>query len=260
IEASIHQIMKEVSLLYCVPRTKFQNHFATGNLSLQETIYAHCVWVFVSHFLNRLGSEYNTLSAILDANNSVHAELLSKLKRRLRTETFTSDFILEIIQQFPDLVKALYLNFANTHYVQTRGDEDDFLPTLSYLRLKVEKVLSDAELKNLISTTCQNEHQEMVMTAFRVFNKAVLKTNYYTPTKTALSFRLNPSFLPVEEYPQPLYGMFLVISSEFRGFHLRFRDIARGGIRIVKSRSPEAYDINARSLFDENYNLANTQQ
>ncbi|KAH0280974.1 NAD-dependent glutamate dehydrogenase, partial [Aureobasidium melanogenum] len=38
------------------------------------------------------------------------------------------------------------------------------------------------------------------------------------------------------------------------------RDIARGGIRIVKSRSPEAYDINARSLFDENYNLANTQQ
>lgn len=54
--------------------------------------------------------------------------------------------------------------------------------------------------------------------------------------------------------------MFLVISSEFRGFHLRFRDIARGGIRIVKSRSQEAWAINARSLFDENYNLANTQQ
>jgi glutamate dehydrogenase len=76
----------------------------------------------------------------------------------------------------------------------------------------------------------------------------------------ALSFRLLPDFLPPEEYPQPLYGMFLVISSEFRGFHLRFRDIARGGIRIVKSRSQEAYAINARSLFDENYNLANTQQ
>jgi len=53
--------------------------------------------------------------------------------------------------------------------------------------------------------------------------------------------------------------MFLVISSEFRGFHLRFKDIARGGIRIVKTRSQEAYAINARSLFDENYNLANTQ-
>jgi glutamate dehydrogenase len=53
--------------------------------------------------------------------------------------------------------------------------------------------------------------------------------------------------------------MFLVISSEFRGFHLRFKDVARGGIRIVKSRSQDAYNINARSLFDENYNLANTQ-
>ena len=260
IEASIHQVMKEVSLLYCIPQNRLQAHFKNGRLSLQEAIYAHCVWVFVQHFLNRLGNEYNTLSSVLDMNNSVHAEVLSKLKKRLRTETFTADYILEIINQYPDLIRSLYLAFANTHYVQTRGDTDDFLPTLSYLRMKVDRVLSDAELQDLISKSAVNEHHEMVMTAFRIFNSAVLKTNFYTPTKVALSFRLNPNFLPSEEYPQPLYGMFLVISSEFRGFHLRFRDIARGGIRIVKSRSKEAYAINARSLFDENYNLANTQQ
>ncbi|KAL9595829.1 MAG: hypothetical protein Q9219_006206 [cf. Caloplaca sp. 3 TL-2023] len=260
IEASIHQIMKEVSLLYCIPQNKFQGHFASGRLSLQETIYAHCVWVFVGHFLNRLGTEYKSLASILDPNNSAHAEMLAKIKRRLRTETFTSDYILEIINKYPDLVRALYLAFANTHYVQTRGEQDDFIPTLSYLRLKVDPVLDDDQLKDRISKAVLNEHDEMVMTAFRVFNAAVLKTNFYTPTKVALSFRLNPSFLPEVEYPQPLYGMFLVISSEFRGFHLRFRDIARGGIRIVKSRNKEAYSINARSLFDENYNLANTQQ
>ncbi|CAK3905447.1 NAD-specific glutamate dehydrogenase [Lecanosticta acicola] len=260
IEASIHQVMKEVSLLYCIPRNRFQLHFSSGRLSLQESIYAHCVWVFVQHFLNRLGNEYNTLRSVLDINNSVHAELLTKLKKRLRTETFTADYILEIINQYPDLIKSLYLSFANIHYVQTRGEQDDFLPTLSYLRMKVERPLGDDELKDLISKSVINEHHEMVMTAFRIFNKAVLKTNFYTPTKVALSFRMNPSFLPSEEYPQPLYGMFLVIGSEFRGFHLRFRDIARGGIRIVKSRSGEAYAINARSLFDENYNLANTQQ
>jgi len=55
IEASIHQIMKEVSLLYTIPTNQFQAHFASGRLSLQETIYAHCVWVYVGHFLNRLG-------------------------------------------------------------------------------------------------------------------------------------------------------------------------------------------------------------
>ncbi|KAF2195373.1 NAD-dependent glutamate dehydrogenase [Zopfia rhizophila CBS 207.26] len=260
IEASIHQIIKEISLLYCIPQNKFQAQFATGKLSLQETIYAHCVWVYVSHFLNRLGSEYTALATILDTENSAHAELLSKLKRRLRTETFTADYILEIINQYPDLVHSLYLSFADTHYVQTRGEQDDFLPTLSFLRLQIDKVLSDEELSDKINKTVVNDHHHMVMSAFSIFNKCVLKTNFYTPTKVALSFRMNPNFLPPLEYPQPLYGMFLVISSEFRGFHLRFRDIARGGIRIVKSRSQEAYAINARSMFDENYNLANTQQ
>ncbi|KAF2115576.1 NAD-specific glutamate dehydrogenase [Lophiotrema nucula] len=260
IEASIHQIIKEISLLYCIPQNKFQTHFMTAKLSLQETIYAHCVWVFITHFLNRLGSEYTALSSILDTENSAHAELLSKLKRRLRAETFTADYILEIINQYPDLVHSLYLSFASTHYSQTRGEQDDFLPTLSFLRLKVDRVLSEEELTDAINRTVVNDHHLMVMDSFRIFNEAVLKTNFYTPTKVALSFRLNPGFLPPSEYPQPLYGMFLVISSEFRGFHLRFRDIARGGIRIVKSRSQEAYSINARSLFDENYNLANTQQ
>lgn len=46
------------------------------------------------------------------------------------------------------------------------------------------------------------------------------KTNFYTPTKVALSFRMNPRFLSQDEYPQPLYGMFMVVGSEFRGFHL----------------------------------------
>ena len=71
---------------------------------------------------------------------------------------------------------------------------------------------------------------------------------------------MDPSFLPAIEYPSKLFGMFLVIGSEFRGFHLRFKDIARGGIRIVRSRNRENFSINLRSLFDENYGLAATQQ
>lgn len=260
IEAAIHQIMKEVSLLYCIPRNIFRAHFISGRLSLQETIYAHCVWVFVGHFLNRLGNEYQALASMLDSENSVHAEILSKIKRRLRTETFTADYILEIINRYPELIRSLYLSFANIHYVQTRGEADDFLPTLSYQRLKIDRILEPAELEDLIARSVANDHEAMVMSAFQIFNSHVLKTNFYTPTKVALSFRMNADFLPELEYPQPLYGMFLVIGSEFRGFHLRFRDIARGGIRIVKSRSREAYSINARSLFDENYGLANTQQ
>jgi glutamate dehydrogenase len=58
IEQSIQQISKEISLLYCIPRNKFQSLFASGRLSLEETIYAHCVWIFVQHFVNRLGNSF----------------------------------------------------------------------------------------------------------------------------------------------------------------------------------------------------------
>lgn len=255
IEESIHQITKEVSLLYCIPQTKFHTMFASGELSLQETVYAHCVWVFVQHFLNRLGSEYVSLVAALDPQNNDHAEILSKMKKRLRTETFTPDYIFEIIRSHPGLIRALYTSFASVHLkVGCDFDPDCVGPTFG------AEVLSDAKLKDKITKDVSNEHEEMVMTAFRVFNNAVLKTNYFTPTKVALSFRLDPAFLPEIEYPTRLYGMFLVITSESRGFHLRFKDISRGGIRIVKSRNKEAYSINARNLFDENYGLASTQQ
>ncbi|KAL1871445.1 hypothetical protein VTK73DRAFT_2053 [Phialemonium thermophilum] len=255
LERSIHQITKEISLLYCIPQNKLHTLFASGELSLQEAIYGHCVWVFVQHFLNRLGSEYVSLTAALDPKNNVHAEILSKLKRRLRTETFTPDYILEIITSYPDLVRVLYASFARVHLTPLPGVEPHMIaPTPAV------EALSDEQLKERIAKQVFNEHEEMVMTAFRVFNNAVLKTNYFTPTKVALSFRLDPSFLPKIEYSKPLYGMFLVITSESRGFHLRFKDIARGGIRIVKSRSKEAYSINARNLFDENYGLASTQQ
>jgi glutamate dehydrogenase len=195
------------------------------------------------------------LVSALDPTDGQHAEILSNIKRRLRTETFTADYIREIISQYPELVRSMYSNFADTHFTPVHEEEANFVPPTPSA-----EVLTDSQLKQMISKVVSNEHEEMVWGAFRVFNSAVLKTNYYTPTKVALSFRLNPSFLPEIEYPQPLYGMFLVISSESRGFHLRFRDIARGGIRIVKSRNREAYSINVRSMFDENYGLANTQQ
>ncbi|KAI0901518.1 NAD-specific glutamate dehydrogenase [Annulohypoxylon nitens] len=254
-EQSIHQITKEISLLYCIPQNKLHSLFASGALSLQETVYGHCVWVFVQHFLNRLGTEYVSIRQALDSKNPAHVEILSKLKRRLRTETFTPDYILEIISSYPNLVRILYAAFASVHLSVGPGFEKSVVaPTPSV------EVLSDARLKDAITREVSNEHEEMVMTAFRIFNNAILKTNYFTPTKVALSFRLDPSFLPEVEYPRRLYGMFLVISAEARGFHLRFKDVARGGIRIVKSRSKEAYSINARSLFDENYALASTQQ
>jgi glutamate dehydrogenase len=40
----------------------------------------------------------------------------------------------------------------------------------------------------------------------------------------------------------------------------RFSDVARGGVRIVRSRDTESYATNARHMFEECYGLANTQE
>jgi glutamate dehydrogenase len=257
IEHSIYQVMKEASLLYCLPKTPLQQYFQTNKLSVQEMVYGYVGWIFAQHFLNRLGKEYLSLTSILDRANPVHEEVLSKLKKRLRQDTFTREYILDIMKRYPELLKVLYANFATTHYVNQR--EASLQPTISYQRLTNMEVLSVDDISKRIKAVTTNAHEQLVFESFLTFNKHVLKTNFYQTTKVALSFRMDPSFLPEIEYPTTPYGLFLVVGSEFRGFHIRFSDVARGGIRMIRSRNREAYSINLRTLFDENYNLANTQ-
>ncbi|KAJ3379287.1 NAD-dependent glutamate dehydrogenase, partial [Entophlyctis sp. JEL0112] len=248
-EYCISQVAKETSLLLCIPQTPFQELFKAGKLCVQESTYAYTNWIFAQHFLNRLGREYSMLEKILDGkNNSNHIEVLSNIRKRLRSDTFTRAHILDIIKMYPELIKFCYAAFAAEHQIG-RSDE-----------LSITKALSEKELLEKIQKTVANAQEALIFESFLTFNKHVLKTNFYQSTKVALSFRMDPSFLPATEYPQPLFGMFLIIGAEFRGFHLRFQDIARGGIRIVRSRNAEAYSINLRSLFDENYGLANTQE
>jgi glutamate dehydrogenase len=47
---------------------------------------------------------------------------------------------------------------------------------------------------------------------------------------------------------------------EFTGFHVRFKDISRGGVRIITSNNLTVYEHNLDTIFLENYNLAWTQQ
>ncbi|KAI0770618.1 NAD-dependent glutamate dehydrogenase [Fomes fomentarius] len=260
IEHSIFQVRKEASLLYCLPNNPFfyAGKGPSGDHAVQEATYAYCGWIFAQHFCNRLGQAYLALKNILDESNPSHASVLNDIKRRFREETFTRESIAEVIHGHAELINLLYVNFAMTHYPET-DEAAQLMPTLSYQRLRTQMPLSDAELYDKIRRTVTNKHELQVLESFLIFNKNVLKTNFYQPTKVALSFRLAPEFLPEVEYPKKPYGMFFVIGGEFRGFHIRFKDVARGGIRIVMSRNRENYSINQRSLFDENYALASTQ-
>ncbi|KAI9573508.1 NADH-dependent glutamate dehydrogenase [Boletus coccyginus] len=256
IESSIFQVMKEASLLYCLPDNPFFINPENSNHAVQEATYAYCGWVFAQHFCNRLGPAYLHLRNILDESNPLHAEVLDDIKRRFREETFTRESIAQVIHAHSELIHLLYVNFAMVHYPVV---DDSLKPTLSYQRLQTSQPLTDEELYDKIRRSVPSKQDLQVLESFLIFNKHVLKTNFYQPTKVALSFRLAPDFLPEVEYPKKPFGMFFVIGNEFRGFHIRFRDVARGGIRIVMSRNNENYSINQRMLFDENYGLASTQ-
>lgn len=257
------QIVREVSLIYCLPDNPFFSRAAEsdpgkGN-AVQEATYAYIGYIYITHFCNRLGTAYEALKSILDESNPNHAGVLADLKKRFREETFTKTAILDVIKTYPELVRLLYTQFAMSHYPAGSDDTEQLVPTLSHQRLQEVNVFSDEELHNKLVKSTRNQFELQVLESFMVFNKHVLKTNFYQPTKVALSFRLDGDFLPIQEYPQKPYGVFFVVGSDFQGFHVRFKDVARGGIRILRSRDAENYATNQRMLFDECFNLASTQ-
>jgi glutamate dehydrogenase len=93
-----------------------------------------------------------------------------------------------------------------------------------------------------------------------------LKTNFYRTNKTAFSFRLDPQYLehtPLErkeKYPELPYAIFFMKGCHFIGFHIRFKDLARGGLRTVFPERWEPYGIERNNIFFECYSLAYTQQ
>ncbi|OMJ26218.1 NAD-specific glutamate dehydrogenase [Smittium culicis] len=254
---AIEQVAREASLLYCLPKSPLQVMFKTTELSVQEVAYSYVCWIFAQHFLNRLGSEYTTLCELLDSNSPENVEVLSKIKKRLRQETFTRETILSVIMSKPSLIRILYRQFADVHYINSKSSK--LQPSLSLTRLNDFHPLTDDEVDEKIISSVSNSKELLIMRSFHQFNKHVLKTNFFQPTKVALSFRMDPGFLPKAEYPETPYGIFFIVGAEFRGFHVRFQGISRGGLRIIRSRDEEAYTSNQRSLFDENYNLALTQ-
>lgn len=92
------------------------------------------------------------------------------------------------------------------------------------------------------------------------FMQNILKTNYFLVSKGGLSFRVDPKCLNKEFYPESPYGIFFMIGRDFRGFQVRYRDIARGGVRVVMPRTPADYDNALAGVFDEVNGLASAQQ
>jgi glutamate dehydrogenase len=89
---------------------------------------------------------------------------------------------------------------------------------------------------------------------------AVRRTNLFIEDRYALSMRIDASLLTTEDRSECPFGVFFVHGRDFNGFHVRFRDIARGGVRAIHPRGIEQFTREQERLYDEAYNLAFAQQ
>jgi glutamate dehydrogenase len=92
-----------------------------------------------------------------------------------------------------------------------------------------------------------------------------LKTNFYRSNFTSLGFRIDPAFMDelpfnrAEKFPELPFGIFFFRGMHFFAFHIRFKDLARGGLRTIFPQEPERIIHERNQVLTECYNLAYTQ-
>ncbi len=130
-------------------------------------------------------------------------------------------------------------------------------------RFSDDRIAAAAEVSRLVESLIVEASDEVERNILREsfnFVRHILKTNYFLVSKAALSFRIDPSALNLNHYPDTPFGIFYMIGRGVRGFQVRYRDISRGGVRVVMPRSAADFDSALAGLFDEVNGLAFAQQ
>ena len=237
-------LVEDISLIYVIPESPLSGPFRDGKLTARETVFGVSAWSFCHQFLTGYNYEYLRLADALKDSPELLGVLRS-LKAKLVKDTYTEQRVWDAFVENPVFLKKLFRLF-----------DRKFNPSSSSRDVKKEL----EEWRKEVTRDVPVEIDREILLAAGLFIATILKTNYYVEEKTSLSYMYDPAFLNTVDYPETPFGVFHVIGAEFRGFHIRFRDIARGGIRIVRSNQLQTYLNNSDFIFDENYNLASTQQ
>jgi glutamate dehydrogenase len=249
---NVRRVANLVPFLFILPRTGMSG---LPQLGFAEHAYAFSAWKFAYMFLKRYSDDYHAVAAMLGKDPALSGTLV-RLKKQLRLGMFTEEQIRQTIAAHPEVIKMLYEQFEARH--QPKGSS--LVARRNSRSSDIGHDANEAEVHHLISSGAASEHDVTVLESLLTFNRTVLKTNFFKKRKAALCFRLDPSFLNDAEYETKPFGVFYLIGSDFVGFHVRFADVARGGIRVVRSATAEAHTHNFATLFDECFNLAMTQQ
>ncbi len=135
------------------------------------------------------------------------------------------------------------------------------LKKFQQIREEFNRLIDNLDTGNLLNDT---RRKNILKQGMNMVDN-ILKTNYYRKNKTAFSFRLDPAYLDAlpfdrkEKFPELPYAVFFMKGLYFIGFHIRFRDLSRGGLRTVFPEKMEQMISERNNVFSECYNLAFTQ-
>jgi len=241
---TIEEFSRDLNAVVMVPDDPVTQLFLDEIYSPQQTMYALSAASFSHQFLTVLTEEYTSLHLALKDQPEARG-ILDTLKMRLIKDTYSESRIAQAIMEHNDIVSMLYRHFVNRFHPRKAVKDQGNL---------------EKEIEAKIETDVASNKDKTILRYFSTFNNSILKTNFFMRDKTCMAFRMDPVFLNAVDFPEVPFALFFFYGREFVGFHVRFRDVARGGIRIIKSRNLTAYEHNLDTIFFENYNLARTQQ
>lgn len=166
------------------------------------------------------------------------------------------DNIIDALTRHPELTKLILEAFQKKFDPQ-KHDIPEFM------RLR-EQFLKDVALLDTGQEEIDARRRTILLQAMN-FVSHTLKTNAFRNNFTAFSFRLDPKYLdaiPFErekKFKELPYAIFFFKGMHFFGFHIRFKDLSRGGLRTIYPKQPEEILTERNNVFTECYNLAYTQ-
>jgi glutamate dehydrogenase len=240
--ADLLRQLVEVSLY---PPGQFAVLVESGALSPSQANLINATVSFVHQFITVPDPDVRFLADRFRTEGDL-GSIFASLQARIDRDTFPRSSIERVFVDRPDLVHDLWELFA----ARFSPSVSDRAGSAAAARSRVDTALASAELIG--------DDAQVVRWAV-TFVENVVRTNFFLPVKGALSFRLSSSFFARRGLESVPFGVFFVAGRRFHGFHVRFKDIARGGIRIVRSSTADDYLRNDDSLFDECFNLAFTQ-
>jgi len=170
---------------------------------------------------------------------------------------YSLDNVVEGFCRHPELTvklcKAFEAKFDPDKHDLSRFEEIRDASLALIEKLDTGQAVNDLRRKNILRQGVQ-------------FIESTLKTNFYRHNKTSFSFRLDSSYLDQvpydrkEKFPELPFGIFFIRGMHFIGFNIRFKDLARGGVRTILPERREQFVHDRNNVFSEAYNLAYTQQ